>query len=105
MPSLHQSSDPAGLEKAAKVFKQAEELALEGSMEFPDIIFFSSLSLAFTRSKAEERNQRAETCASHGGTQLGGRDVKPTQVYNTLLSSYATSQTPIVSKRHRLLQR
>jgi pentatricopeptide repeat protein len=88
------SSDPAGLQNAAKVFKRAEQLALEGSMEFPDIIFFSSVVLAFTRSKSEDATKRAEQLVHHM-EQLSqkGRDVKPnTQVYNTLLSCYATSR-------------
>jgi hypothetical protein len=107
MPSLHQSSDPAGLEKAAKVFKrELKSWPWKDPWSFQTSFSSLQLSLAFTRSKAEDATQRAEELVRHM-EELSLKVVTSSQhtVYNTLLSSYATSQTPIVSKRHRLLQR
>jgi hypothetical protein len=81
-----------GLEKAAKVFKPSWKSWLEGSMEFPDIIFFS-LRLSSHACKAEDATQRAEELVRHMEELSLKVDVKlNTQVYNTLLSSYATSR-------------
>jgi hypothetical protein len=97
---LHQSSDPAGLEKAAKVFKRAGRVGPEGSMEFPDIIFFGCPRLHAVKPKTQPRGPRN----LYHMEELSLKVATSSRTHKCTTPAVLTQQveTLIVSKRHRL---
>lgn len=90
------SSIPDGAERAVELIQKAEDLAEQGSLPYPDSIFYSGIALALTRGKipniamAEKLVHQMEDFDKEGR-----RNIRPNTVtYNGLLGAWAHSRFP-----------
>jgi pentatricopeptide repeat protein len=91
------SRAPDSVEKAEETLRRAQSLAAEGRISPPDTELYSSVLLAHTRSKEEDRLVKAKDLVDHMERlhKEGHTEAKPdTHTYNILLSGYANSRDP-----------